>query len=274
MDQPSKTVLARRFPTAFVTGGSSGLGKVFVDSLLQEGVEVWASSRQVERIAKADRLHAIELDLCSKEDLERLLASPPWGRETPSLLINNAGYGLYSRWNQLEPEDLERQIVAMLWGPARLSHYFLQSKVSLAPAVVQVTSLAVEFPLPFFHGYNLVKSALSGLTQSLMLEYPGGSPTRPFVIDFRPGDFRTGFNQASLRKNDPSLEKLWLSLEKHLQDGADPSTAWKSLRKSLLKEKSSMVRTGTFFQSKAAPFLARFFPAGWVRWAHAKYYGL
>lgn len=265
---------ARSFPTAFVTGGSSGLGKMFVDQLLAEGVEVWATSRKADGIAERDGLHAVQLDLCQAGELEALLQNPPWGDRIPALLINNAGYGIFSRWADVHPRDVESQIAAMLGSPARLSQYFLQGRASEGAAIVQISSLAVEFPLPYFHGYNLVKSGLSGLARSLMLEYPGGGRSASFVIDFRPGDFRTGFNQATRRSQDSSLDNLWKALDEHLQKGAAPSIAWKDLRKSLLKKRSATVRTGTFFQAKMAPLLARFFPDSWVRWAHRRYYSL
>lgn len=255
-----------------MTGGSSGLGLAFVEGLLGEGVEVWATSRDASRLKKRKNLHPIELDLQEAAALETLLRSPPW-EDKPALLINNAGYGRFAAWAELGGMDLEAQVRAMLLGPARLCQYFLEKETTPPTAVVNVSSLAVEFPLPCMHGYNLVKAGLSGLSRSLALEYPGGRG-RPFVLDFRPGDFRTAFNRSVRRSPDSALQPVWERLETHLENGAHPDRAWKSLRRGLMKGRSGTVRTGTFFQARVAALFAKCAPEAWVSRAHRNYYGL
>jgi len=267
---------ANRFPTAFVTGGSSGLGRVFVEGLLSEGVEVWAGSREAGRIRETGlTVHPVALDLSDPEAVEHFLARPPW-ETCPVLLVNNAGFGQFGGIGSIAAEDLSRQLRAMLESAILLSRAFLAGGADAKPppAVVNVSSLAVEFPLPFLHGYNVVKAGLSGFSRSLAIEFPGGSG-RPFVIDLRPGDFRTAFNQSVTGVGeDGQLEKVWQALDRHLQAGADPAAIWPSLRKALLRERSRTVRVGTFFQARMAPFLARFFPEDWVSAVQKRYYGL
>ena len=47
----------------FLTGASSGIGLAIAKLLVEEGHEVWGTSRNLERIPKMPRLHAIRLDL-------------------------------------------------------------------------------------------------------------------------------------------------------------------------------------------------------------------
>ena len=84
----------------------------------------------------------------------------------------------------------------MLNATMRLSHAALRRmRERQRGCLVNISSLAVEFPLPFMSAYNVAKAGLSALTESLIVETRG---TAINVIDFRPGDFRTDFNQAML----------------------------------------------------------------------------
>jgi NAD(P)-dependent dehydrogenase (short-subunit alcohol dehydrogenase family) len=268
---------ADRFPSAFVTGGSSGLGKRIAGALREEGVDVWAGARSADRlegVVPGDR--AVALDLADRGAVARFLGSPPWER-TPELLVNNAGYGQFGSLASVPPEDLDAQLTAMLGSAVSLARHFLAAPAAeRSRAVVNVSSLAVEFPLPFLHGYNAAKAGLSGFSRSLALEYPGG-PGRAFVLDLRPGDYRTPFNAAVRREADPGgegLREVWEALEHHLSRGADPAGIWPSVRRALLAGRSRTLRTGTVFQARIAPLLARCFPEAWVAAVHRRYYRL
>lgn len=202
------------------------------------------------------------------------MQNPPWER-TPALLFNNAGYGEYGRIGGIPPPNLSLQLVAMLESAILLSRHFVANPgIGNRTGVVNVSSLAVEFPLPFLHGYNAVKAGLSGFSRSLALEFPGGAG-RPFVIDLRPGDFRTSFNHAVRRdgaETDPELQEVWQALEHHLQHGANPEKIWAPVRRALLRRKSETVRVGTFFQARLAPFFSRILPESLLLRVHRGYY--
>tara|TARA_R100000027_G_scaffold67677_1_gene67674 strand:+ start:24023 stop:24886 length:864 start_codon:yes stop_codon:yes gene_type:complete len=270
----SMSRFSQRFPTAFVTGGSSGLGRVLVEGLLSEGVEVWAGSRSVERVKQTGLpVHPVALDLSDRQGVEDFLRAPTWSR-CPALLINNAGFGQFGTIGSIEPDELSKQVIAMQESAMILSRHFLIQPGEPAPAVVNVSSLAVEFPIPYLHAYNSVKGGLSGFSRSLAMEFPGGKD-RSFVVDLRPGDFRTGFNDAvDLDSKNSDLDPVWDALEHHLKNGAVPESIWPPVRRALLRERSRTVRVGTFFQAKLAPVLSRFFPETWVDKVHRSYYDL
>ena len=85
----------------------------------------------------------------------------------------------------------------MLINTARLSHAAVRGlRARGGGALVNISSLAAEFPLPFQPAYNMAKSGLTALNESLMIECAG---TGVAVIDLRPGDFRTDF-EGSVRR--------------------------------------------------------------------------
>ncbi|MFP4492611.1 MAG: SDR family NAD(P)-dependent oxidoreductase [Puniceicoccaceae bacterium] len=270
----SPGTFSARFPSAFVTGGSSGLGRVLAGALRAEGVEVWVCGRDRRKIgALGEGVRPVSLDLARRAEVDAFLADPPWA-ETPVLLVNNAGFGQFGGIGTIPDADLVAQATAMFESALRLCRRFLEPRrEGPAPAVVNVSSLAVEFPLPLLHGYNAVKGGLSGFSRSLAVEFPGG-PGQPFVIDLRPGDFRTGFNDAVLRTSaaDAGARAVWEALEHHLRNGADPAAIWPPVRRALVRGRSRTLRVGTFFQARVAPFLGRCFPENVVAWAHRRYY--
>lgn len=264
----SRTPLAHRFPDLLVTGASSGLGRELARTARAEGLRAYATSRDPARLPAGEGLVPLGLDLSTPGAAERFLEEAPWERP-PALLVNNAGYGVFGGFASLPAEEWRRQVEVLLHGSALLARSFLAAGSS----VVNVSSLAVDFPLPYFHAYNAAKAGLSGLSRSLALEYPGGGG-RPFVLDLRPGDYRTAFQEAAGRVAEGGPEALWERIEGHLRAGADPATLWPPLRRALLRGRSTTLRVGRPFQARLAPLGARLLPEAWMRALHRRYYGL
>ena len=55
----------------FLTGASSGIGLAIAKLLVEEGHEVWGTSRDLARIPKMPRLHAVRLDLDDPLSIEK-----------------------------------------------------------------------------------------------------------------------------------------------------------------------------------------------------------
>jgi short-subunit dehydrogenase len=276
--------LSVRYRTAFVTGASSGLGEAFAEMLVTEGVEVWASARQPERLAKLQarhpgQIHPVTLDLADGPGAEAALrraAGEAGGMF--ELLVNNAGYGIFGEFGEIEPTLWEAQLSAMLGATLRLTQAAWRSWQERGRGtLVNVSSLAAEFPLPYMSGYNVAKAGLSALSESLMFE---GRSCGIVVIDFRPGDYRTAFNRAmqtpvpaSAAPPAEGLASAWRALEANLQSAPLPERAAADLRRALRRPRSGIVRSGAFFQTVLAPLGARLLPVAALRAASAKYFG-
>lgn len=251
------------YRTAFVTGASTGLGRAFAEMLLAEGVRVWGTSRDATRLAgfsdHGDRFVPVALDLRDGAEAEQTFRSADRAAGGFDLLINNAGFGVFAEFARIDFATWEEQLDVMLVNPARLSHAALGGMLARnRGALVNISSLAAEFPLPFQSAYNIAKSGLSALNESLMIETAG---TGVAVLDFRPGDYRTDFDGAVRRPQaapPPRLARAWQAFEAMMRSGPPPAHAAAALRAALLRRRSGTVRTGRFFQAVAAPFLARF----------------
>jgi short-subunit dehydrogenase len=163
----------------------------------------------------------------------------------------------------------------MLVNTARLSQVALRGMLTRKRgALVNISSIAGEFGMPYQATYNAVKAGLSALNESLMYEVKG---TGVIIIDFRPGDYRTNF-EGSVRRPPgaagPGQEKAWAAFTAMMQSGPAPAHAAESLKCALQRGRSGTVRSGRFFQAVLGPFLARFGSQGLKRSIQEKYFGL
>ena len=274
------SALSARYRTAFVTGASAGLGLAFTDMLLAAGVEVWGTSRDPARLPARAGLHAIALELGDGPAAERAFLAAEKTAGGFDLVINNAGFGAFGAFAHTDFAVWEEQLRMMLINTARLSHAALRGMLARKRgALVNISSLAAEFGMPYQAIYNTTKAGLSALNESLMYEVKG---TGVMVIDFRPGDFRTDF-EGSVRRPpqtgaDPMqsdrMARVWRSFTALMQSGPPPAQAAADLRAALLRGRSGTVRTGRFFQAGLAPLLARFGSLALKRTIQEKYFGL
>ena len=270
--------LDQRYPAAFVSGASRGLGLAFARMLLAEGVRVWGSSRDPARLGALageapGRFFPVALELADAAGASRAFREAGAAAGGFDLVVNNAGYGVFGEFERAEGSVWRAQLDALLGSALELSHAaFRQMRERGRGCLVNVSSIAAELPIPYMSGYSAAKAGLSALSASLMLE-ARGSGIR--VIDFRPGDYQTGFNRAMLR--DPpsaATARVRAALERSFAASPGPERAAADLRRALLKGRGGVVRSGSLFQARLAPVLARLAPASWVRWGTARYFDL
>ena len=306
-------MLSDFYRTAFVTGASTGLGRAFAEMLLADGVQVWGTARQTARrdalvaryrdagasfpsevthrnadsrtaaIASTgayDRFHPVALDLGDGPAAERTFLEADRAAGGFDIVINNAGYGVFGDFAATDFSIWQQQLEVMLVATARLSHAALRRMRPRAVgeqrcALVNISSLAAEFPLPYQSAYNVCKSGLTALNESLMIECAG---TNVVVLDVRPGDYRTDFEGSVQRPAQPApsarLERAWAAFGRMMQSGPPPAHAAAALRRALRRGRSGTVRTGRIFQAVIAPFIARFGSLGLKRRVQARYFDL
>lgn len=276
MAAPALTSFCKK---AFVTGASRGLGRAFAEMLLAEGVLVWGTAREVvrlDRLSQQTGFTAVVLDLRDGAQAETVFAQAAEQAGGFDLVINNAGYGIFADALEVGAEAWHGQIEDMLQTPMRIGRLALRTMAAGGRGcLVNVSSLAVEFPIPYMSGYNVAKAGLSAWSESMAYELAG---TDIAVIDLRPGDFRTDFNRAAERVergvNRSRMQAVWLRLESALEASPPPKRAAADLRRALLRGHRGVLRTGSFFQARLAPVLARFAPGAWRVAAQRKYFGL
>jgi NADP-dependent 3-hydroxy acid dehydrogenase YdfG len=274
--------LSARFSTALVTGASGGLGGAFAEMLLAEGIAVWGTSRHENRLSNLvgqKNFFPVTLDLADRLSLETALASAAEAAGGAfDLVVNNAGFGLFGRFDEVSSLQWRQQLEATLLGSVQVAHFAARSLFARNHgSLVNVSSVAVDYPLPFMSGYNIAKAGLSALSESLIFESRGRNVT---VIDFRPGDYCTQFNHAMHLNStavapsaDARLPRAWKILEVNLAAAPLPERAARDLRAALLRGRSGICYSGGFFQTRLAPLFSRLAPASLRRAIAARYFG-
>jgi uncharacterized protein len=196
----------RTRPRALITGASSGLGEAFAERLAADGHDLIAVARREDHLlALADRLRdahgtateVLVADLAAPQDLPRVearIAAVP----ALDLLVNNAGFGGYRPFLQLDPDRAEELIRLQVLAVTRLARAALPAMVARGRgAVINVSSqLAFSAALPsppLLPGravYAATKAYINALTQLLDGELAG---TGVRVQALCPGVMRTEF---------------------------------------------------------------------------------
>ncbi len=268
------------YRTALITGASTGLGRAFAEMLLAEGVLVWGTSREATRLAPltaigGGRFTPVALELGDAAAMEQVFHTADQAAGGFDLVINNAGFGVFAEFSTPDFVHWQEQLDVMLLRPAQLTQLALRGmRTRRRGAIVNISSLALEYPLPFQSAYNMAKAGLSALSETLMLECAG---TGIVILDVRPGDYRTDLDASMRRPQNeltPPMRRVWVEFQKLMRSGPPPAHAADALRRALLCNRSMTLRTGRFFQAVLAPLITRLGSLALKRRIQARYYGL
>lgn len=270
--------LSPRYRRALVTGASTGLGRAFTEMLLSEGLEVWGTARALERLPRLEGFHGLELDLADADSLKRFLGLFEHGGALVEIdiVVNNAGSGAFFPFAEFPEAQLGAQIDVLLTAPIRIARAAVPQLLERRGGVlVNVSSLAADYPLPCQPAYNAAKAGLANFSRTLMLEYADEPLT---IIDFQPGDYNTGFNDATPRPPDSQMPahiaRAWRALDSHLRAAPKPQKAAQDLKKALLRNRSGTVTSGDFFQAGLGKIGAHLMPQRLLLWFLRRYYNL
>jgi short-subunit dehydrogenase len=217
-----------------VTGASSGIGLACATALQAAGHTVYGSSRDLSR-TKSVSFKPIELDVTSESSVKAAIAKIIKAEGKLDVLVNNAGNGVTGPAYAMPVESAKKQFEVNFFGVVRVSSEVLPKMIEAGKGlVVNVSSLAGLFGLPYQGLYSASKYAIEGYSQSLRMELRN---TGVKVVVLNPGDFKTDFTQNREKLPFPiKNEKLETeyntavaSMEKDESIGANPDVIAKKL---------------------------------------------
>jgi NAD(P)-dependent dehydrogenase (short-subunit alcohol dehydrogenase family) len=176
-----------------ITGAGRGMGVDFAKAALAAGDAVVASGRDIDRVSrvlgKSNDLLAVKLDVTSRPDAEAAVraAVDRFGRI--DVLVNNAASFYAGYFEELTPEQMERQLAASLFGPMNVTRAVLPvMRKQRSGHVITISSTAGLIGFEFGTAYAASKFGVEGWMESLAAEIA------PFGINttiVNPGFFRT-----------------------------------------------------------------------------------
>jgi NAD(P)-dependent dehydrogenase (short-subunit alcohol dehydrogenase family) len=178
----------------FITGAGRGMGADFARAGLAVGHRVVATGRDPERVTKvlgtSDDLLAVKLDVTSRGDAEAAVKAAVERFGRVDVLVNNAASFYAGYFEELTPEQMDRQLATSLIGPMNVTRAVLPvMRKQRAGHVIAISSSAgLGAGFEFVTAYAASKFGLEGWMESLRVE------VAPFGIHttvVNPGFFRT-----------------------------------------------------------------------------------
>ena len=182
--------------TALVTGASSGMGKVIARRLIQDGYQVYAAARSVEKMNDLAQLGArpLRMDISRDEDILAAVDTIVSQTGGVDVLVNNAGFGLYGPVEEIGIDEARYQFEVNVFGAARLTPLLLPAmRARRSGYIINITSIGGKIYTPLGAWYHATKHALEGWSDCLRLEVAEFGIK---VVIVEPGLIETGFGDV------------------------------------------------------------------------------
>lgn len=178
-----------------VTGGSSGIGKAICTRLAAQGHTVFGTTRKVGEQPKGYRL--LTMDLVNDASVKHAVDEVFTATGRIDVVVNNAGLGIQGPTEDILPDQAMALFDANLFGAHRVCRAVLPRMRSQGSGlIVNITSLAANFGLPYRGFYSASKAALERYTETLSMEV---QPFGIHVVSLQPGEYKTNIGANRIR---------------------------------------------------------------------------
>ena len=193
----------------FITGAGRGMGADFANAALTAGHAVVATGRDTDAVSKAlgqsNDLLAVKLDVTKRADAEVAVGAAVDRFGRIDVLVNNAASFYAGYFEELTPEQFERQLSVSLIGPMNVTRAVLPvMRKQRAGHIISISSSAgLVAGFDFVSAYAASKFGLEGWMESLHAEVAPFGITTTVV---NPGFFRTELlTEQSTNYAEPSI---------------------------------------------------------------------
>ncbi len=185
---------------ALVTGASSGIGRDISIILSRQGYDLILVARRIEKLEELKNIlptdiKTICIDLSKEEACFSLYEQVK--NEDIDILINNAGFGIFGPFDEIDIQDELRMIDTNIKAVDILTKLFLKDfKRKDSGYILNVASSAAFLPGPLLSSYYASKAYVLRLTQAIYEELRrDGSSV--YIGSLCPGPVDTEFNQTA-----------------------------------------------------------------------------
>jgi len=193
----------------FITGAGRGMGADFARAVLATGHQLVATGRDAGRLTTvlgpSDDLLAVKLDVTRSNDAEAAVKAGVDRFGRIDVLVNNAASFFAGFFEELTPEQMDRQLATSLLGPMNVTRVVLPvMRRQRAGHIISISSSAgLAAGADFVGAYAASKFGLEGWMEALRVE------VAPFGIHttiVNPGFFRTELlTEQSTSYAEPSI---------------------------------------------------------------------
>jgi len=186
--------------TALVTGASSGIGREIARQLAAEGTDLVVVARDEARLEAlaaevAVDLEALVADLADAAQIATVEARLADAARPVDLVVNNAGFGTYGDFADLDLDGETREIAVNVTAVVRLTHAALGGMLARGRgAVMNVSSVAGLQATPGNATYGATKAFVASFGEAVAGELAGTGVTLTTVL---PGFTHTEFAERA-----------------------------------------------------------------------------
>ncbi|NND95516.1 MAG: SDR family oxidoreductase [Flavobacteriales bacterium] len=224
-----------------ITGASSGIGKSMAHFLRDKGLTVYGTSRKAQNGEIIEGVQFIQMDVTDSNSVKQGIDFILSQTSRIDILVNNAGIGMVGSVEDSMPEEMKMQFETNYYGPLRTIQAVLPIMREQGEGyIINISSLASLFGLPYRAVYCAAKSALNSLTETLTMEVKQFGVK---VVVLCPGDYKTGIKSSRIHaaKAESSVyaqefKKVLDIVNEEVDESGDPIEVAKSLWKVINKK--------------------------------------
>ncbi|QNT77388.1 SDR family NAD(P)-dependent oxidoreductase [Entomobacter blattae] len=200
----------------FITGATSGFGQAAARLFAQEEWSVIITGRRGDRLklleeqlAPLASIYPYVLDVRDAESVAEMVSTLPEEFSHIRTLINNAGLALAPvKSQEVSLQDWHTMIDTNIKGVVNVTHALLPKLIEYGKgaSIINVGSIAGEWPYPGSHVYGATKAFLKQLSYNLRCDLQG-SHVR--VTDLAPGLAKTEFTLVRTGGDEKATEDLY-----------------------------------------------------------------
>ncbi len=219
-----------------ITGASSGIGKSMAHYLRDKGLKVYGTSRNARNGDVSEGITMLQMDVTNDASVQSAVDYLISKESRIDVVVNNAGIGMVGSVEDSSPDEMKMQFETNYYGPVRVMQAVMpHMRAQGSGHIINISSLAGLFGLPYRGVYSAAKYALNGLSESMRMEVKRFGVKVSVIC---PGDFKTAIKTSRIRavKGDDSVytqefNKVHHLLNEELHHSGDPievaKVAWK-----------------------------------------------
>ncbi|MBK0040913.1 MULTISPECIES: oxidoreductase [unclassified Leuconostoc] len=196
--------------TWIITGTSTGFGKSLALFLVKQlGINLVATARNIDQLDYLntfDQTHLLKLklDVTNQEDIKNVVKKTMERFGSIDVLINNAGLGYFSTFEESQRESVRYMFDVNVWGLTDMTTAVLPIMRKQKDGVIaNFSSVGGMVSYPTFSYYHGTKYAVEGISEALAQEVTGSNIK---VLLVEPSGFRTDWAGRSSDKVVPQIE--------------------------------------------------------------------
>jgi NADP-dependent 3-hydroxy acid dehydrogenase YdfG len=252
--------------TIVITGASSGIGKATARLFSENGWNVAATMRNLEKaeeFKEYKNTNCFFMDVTDVQSVEKCVGQIIQEFGSIDVLINNAGVYETNPLEETSFEKIDQLIQTNIYGTVNITKIVLQHfRQNQSGLIVNISSIAGRATFPFQSIYQLTKWAVEGFSESLRYELKNQNIC---VKTIEPGCIKTNLWRSLGNRsfeNYPSVYKTnfnnWLKyLNNNIQKGNLPDFEARAIYKAVT-DKKYRLHYSSDFNTKLAVFLHTF----------------